>query len=191
VFPLDTRKAGAHTPKNFKDLTEREILALAIQLEEEDARIYGDFAEGLRETYPVTAKAFEEMGAEEGCRRQQLIERYRSRFGNHIPLIRRSDVKGFLERKPLWLVRPLGIKAVRKQLEAMEFESRRFYERAAAQVSDASTRKLLDDLAEIENEHYNFAGELEQQQVAEDAPRKKGRRSVSGCSRSSSRASPD
>jgi rubrerythrin len=151
--------------KNFKELTEREILALAIQLEEEDARIYGEFAEGLRETYPVTAKAFEEMQAEEVQHRQQLIERFRARFGDHIPLIRRSDVKGFLERKPVWLIRPLGIKAVRKQLEAMEYESRRFYERAAAQVSDASTRKLLGDLAAIENQHYDFAGTLEKQQV--------------------------
>ena len=152
-------------PKNFKDLTEREILALAIQLEEEDARIYGDFAEGLRETYPVTSKAFEEMQSEEGRHRQQLIQRFQVRFGEHIPLIRRSDVKGFLDRKPVWLVRPLGIKAVRRQLEAMEYESRRFYERAATQVSDASTRKLLGDLAEIEKQHYNFAGELEKQQV--------------------------
>lgn len=152
--------------KNFKDLTEREILALAIQLEEEDARIYGDFSEGLRETYPVTAKAFEEMQSEEVRHRQQLIERFRARFGEHIPLIRRADVKGFLDRKPVWLVRPLGLKTVRKQLEAMEYESRRFYERAATRVSDASTRKLLGDLAEIEKQHYNFARELEQQQVA-------------------------
>jgi rubrerythrin len=155
--------------KNFRDLTEREILALAVQMEEEDARIYGDFAEGLRETYPSTAKAFDEMQAEETRHRQQLIEMYRLRFGDHIPLIRRGDVRGFLERKPVWLIRPLGIKTVRKQLETMEYESRRFYERAMQQVSDASTRKLLGDLAAIESQHYDFAGTIEQKQVASGA----------------------
>src|ERR1700690_3904291 len=103
-FPWETIMA-----KRFKDLTEREILALAIQLEEEDSRVYGDFAEGLRETYPATAKAFDEMQAEESRHRQMLIEMHRQRFGEHIPLIRRQDVKGFLDRRPTWLVRPLGI----------------------------------------------------------------------------------
>jgi len=95
--------------KSFKDLTEREILAFAIQLEEEDSRLYGDFAEGLRETYPATAKAFDDMQAEESRHRQMLIEMHRQRFGEHIPLIRRQDIKGFLERRPTWLVRALGI----------------------------------------------------------------------------------
>ena len=99
--------------KNFKDLTEREILAVAIQAEEEDARVYADFAEGLRETYPSTAKMFEEMQAEESRHRQSLIDQYRTRFGDHIPLIRRQDVKGFIDRRPVWLVRPLGINSVR------------------------------------------------------------------------------
>jgi len=151
--------------KSFKDLTEREILALAIQLEEEDSRVYGDFAEGLRETYPATAKAFDEMQAEESRHRQMLIEMHRQRFGEHIPLIRRQDVKGFLERRPTWLVRPLGIQAVRKQVEIMELETQRFYERALKRVSDASTRKLLGDLAEIERQHYEFAESLEEKQV--------------------------
>src|ERR1700725_9981 len=127
----------------FKDLTEREILALAIQLEEEDSRVYGDLAEGLRDTYPATAEVSEEMQAEESRHRQRLIERHRQRFGEHIPLIRRQDVKGFIERRPVWLVRPLGIHAVRKQVEVMELETRRFYERAMQQVSDAAVRKLL------------------------------------------------
>jgi rubrerythrin len=154
--------------KNFKDLTEREILALAIQLEEEDSRVYADFAEGLRETNPATAKVFEEMQAEESRHRQSLIELHRRRFGEHIPLIRRQDVKGFVERRPVWLVRPLGVSAVRKQVEIMELETRRFYERALERVSDASTRKLLGDLAEIERQHYNFAGTLEEKHL--DAP---------------------
>ena len=152
--------------KSFKDLTEREILALAIQLEEEDSRVYGDFAEGLRETYPATAKAFDEMQAEESRHRQMLIEMHRQRFGEHIPLIRRQDVKGFLERRAMWLVRPLGIQAVRKQVEIMELETQRFYERALNRVSDASTRKLLGDLAEIERQHFEFAESLEEKQVA-------------------------
>jgi erythrin-vacuolar iron transport family protein len=152
--------------KSFRDLAEREILALAIQLEEEDSRVYGDFAEGLRETYPATAKAFDEMQAEESRHRQMLIEMHRQRFGEHIPLIRRQDVKGFLERRPTWLVRPLGINAVRKQVEIMELETLRFYERALKQVSDASTRKLLGDLAEIERQHSEFAESLEEKQVA-------------------------
>lgn len=151
--------------KNFKDLSEREILALAIQLEEEDSRVYGDFAEGLRETYPGTAKVFDEMQAEESRHRQRLIEMHQQRFGDHIPLVRRQDVKGLVERRPIWLVRPLGIGAVRKQVETMELETRRFYERALAQVSDASTRKLLGDLAEIERQHSAIAESLEEKQV--------------------------
>lgn len=152
--------------KTFKELTDREILALAIQLEEEDSRVYGDFADGLREAYPGTANVFEEMQAEESRHRQRLIEIYRQRFGEHIPLIRRQDVKGFVERRPVWLIRPLGIKAVRRQVEEMELETRRFYERALTKVSDASTRKLLGDLAEIERQHSDFAETLEEKHLS-------------------------
>jgi rubrerythrin len=151
--------------KSFKELSEREILALAIQLEEEDSRIYGDFSDGLRETYPATAKVFEQMQAEESRHRQILIDRYRQQFGEHIPLLRRQDVKGFIERRPVWLLRPLGIQAVRKQVETMELETRRFYERALSKVSDAATRKLLGDLAEAERQHSEFAGSLEQKHL--------------------------
>src|ERR1700687_4230289 len=103
--------------RNFKDLTEREILALAVSLEEEDGRVFADFAEGLRETYPATAKLFDDMGAEESDHRASLFETYRARFGEHIPLVRREDVKGFVQRKPFWLARPLKIADVRKQAE--------------------------------------------------------------------------
>jgi erythrin-vacuolar iron transport family protein len=151
--------------KNFKDLTEQEILALAVSLEEEDERVYSDFAEGLRETYPATAKMFDEMRAEESGHRQMLIEMYRQRFGEHIPLIRRQDVKGFIERRPIWLIRPLGINTVRKQVEVMELETQRFYERAIQNISDASTRKLLGDLADVERQHYTKAESLEEEQV--------------------------
>jgi rubrerythrin len=147
--------------RNFKDLSEREILALAIALEEEDGRIYGDFVDGLRETYPATAKMFEEMQQEESGHRRGLIEMYRRRFGEHIPLIRRQDVKGFVDRRPVWLIRPLRIEVVRKQAEIMELETRRFYERAMERVTDASTRKLLGDLAEAERKHSALAESLE------------------------------
>ena len=147
--------------RNFKDLSEREILALAIALEDEDGRIYGDFVEGLRESYPATAQMFEEMQEEESGHRRSLIETYRQRFGEHIPLIRRQDVKGFVDRRPVWLIRPLRIDAVRKQAEIMELETRRFYERAMQRVTDASTRKLLGDLAEAERKHSALAESLE------------------------------
>src|SRR5580693_6555509 len=131
--------------KRFKDLTEREILALAISLEEEDARIFGDFADGLRADFPATAKVFEEMQAEESEHRASLFELYQKRFGSHIPLIRRDDVSGFVRRRPVWLTRPLGIKSVRRQAELMEMETRQFYLKAIQRVTDAPTRKLLGD----------------------------------------------
>src|SRR5208282_2325516 len=139
--------------RNFKDLTEREILALAVSLEEEDGRVYADFADGLRETYPATAKLFDDMGAEESGHRATLIATYRERFGEHIPLIRRQDVKGFVHRRPFWLTRPLKISEVRKQAEIMELETRQFYQKAMGQVTDAGVRKLLGDLEEVERKH--------------------------------------
>ncbi|HVO99679.1 MAG TPA: ferritin family protein [Bryobacteraceae bacterium] len=165
--------------KRFKDLTEREILALAISSEEEDARIYGDFADGLRAEYPATAKLFEEMQREESVHRQSLFELYRSRFGDHIPLIRRENVSGFIRRRPLWLMRPLGIKAVRKQAESMEAEARQFYRKAIEKVTDASTRKLLGDLEEAERKHERTAETMGERNLedhafaAEDADAKK------------------
>jgi rubrerythrin len=164
--------------KNFRDLSEREILALAISLEEEDARIYADYADGLRDSYPDTAKIFDEMREEEIEHRDSLIETYRSRFGEHISLIRRQDVKGFIQRRPLWLSRPLKISDVRKQVEVMELETRRFYDRAVAQVTDLGIRKLLGDLAEVERRHHRIAESLEEtispavEQKEEDAQRR-------------------
>jgi rubrerythrin len=143
--------------RNFRDLSEREIMALAISLEEEDGRIYGDFIDGLRETHPAAAKVFEHMREEESEHRNRLIETYRERFGDHIPLIRRTDVKGFVHRRPVWLTRPLGIDAVRRQAAVMELETRRFYETAMSKVTDAGVRKLLGDLAEEERKHYASA----------------------------------
>ncbi|HEY3939568.1 MAG TPA: ferritin family protein [Bryobacteraceae bacterium] len=155
--------------KNFKDLSEREILALAITLEEEDGRIYGDFAESLRENYPASAKLLMEMQAEESDHRASLIDLYRSRFGDHIPLIRRQDVKGFVSRTPAWLVSPIGPKAVRKSIEAMETETGRFYTLALQRTTDASTRKLLGDLAEAEAQHSAAADLMEKEHLTPEA----------------------
>lgn len=154
--------------RNFKDLSEREILALAIALEEEDGKIYGDFVDGLLESYPASAKLFEEMQAEESGHRASLLDLYRAKFDEHIPHIRRQDVKGFVERRPLWLIRPLGLHVVRKQAEIMELETRRFYERAAQQVTDVSIRKLLGDLAQAERKHSAIAETLEEKLLTPD-----------------------
>ena len=155
--------------RNFRDLTEQEILALAITLEEQDGRIYGEFADGLRESYPASAAMFDEMQKEESDHRARLIDQFRQRFGDRIPLVRREDVKGFIQRRPVWLVRPLGLNVVRKQTEIMELESRRFYERAIERVSDASVRKLLGDLAATERQHQARAASLEQQYITPEA----------------------
>src|SRR5438067_4371543 len=152
--------------RSFNSLSEQEILALAIALEEEDARIYADFAEGLKNDFPPLAEKFRAMRSEEDGHRHRLLELYRQKFGEHIPLIRRHDVKGFVTRKPVWLVRPLGLSAVRKETELMELETRRFYERAARQATDASVRQLLGDLAEEERKHSLRAEELESAQRA-------------------------
>ena len=124
--------------RTFESLTEREILALAISLEEEDERIYADFAEGLRQDFPASAALFEGMRAEEATHRHRLFELYRSKFGEHIPLIRRQDVKGFVNRRPIWLVRPLRLEKIRNEASTMEAETRRYYERSAARTQDAS-----------------------------------------------------
>jgi len=157
--------------KKFKDLSEKEILAIAIASEEDDGRIYGDFADALRDDYPATAQMFEEMREEEAVHRDRLIAMFRQRFGEHIPLIRRENVKGFLERRPVWLFRPLGVKVARKQAELMEMEATRFYQRAASRTSDASTRELLNKLADEERKHTHTASELEEKHLTESARR--------------------
>jgi rubrerythrin len=154
--------------RTFESLSEREILALAIALEEEDERIYADFAEGLRQDFPGTSEIFDGMREEESGHRRRLIELYRSRFGDHIPLIRRHDVKGFVDRKPIWLMQPLSLEAVRKQAAAMELEVRRFYEKAASRSQDAGLRQLLDDLAQEERSHKERAEELGKDKLTRD-----------------------
>lgn len=154
--------------RTFESLTEREVLALAISLEEEDARIYEDFAEGLDASYPTQAAKFREMRHEEDGHRHRLLELYKTRFGEHVPHIRRQDVRGFVDRKPVWLVRPLGLKTVQKTAESMEVETRRFYEAAARRTTDTGIRQLLGDLAEEERGHAHTAEEIAQTKLSED-----------------------
>jgi rubrerythrin len=154
--------------KAFSDLGEREILALAISLEEDHERIYADYAEGFRQHFPATAQWFDEMVAEESGHRRRLIDLYRQRFGDHIPLIRRQDVKGFIERRAVWLSHPLRVDRARAAVESMELEVRRFYERAASRVTDATTRKLLADLALEERKHAATAQALDRELRPDD-----------------------
>ena len=154
--------------RNFSDLSEREILALAIGAEEEDGRIYLDFAEGLRADYAASAQIFIDMAAEENEHRRWLIDLYREKFGEHIRLIRRQDVRGFVGRKPVWQTQPLRLDVVRGQAEQMELEAARFYRQAAARSQDASIRKLLGDLAEAEVQHEHRAERLMQENLTTD-----------------------
>jgi rubrerythrin len=146
--------------RDFSQLSEREVLALAIGAEEEDGRIYNDVAERLREGYPASANVFIAMANEESEHRHRLLELYREKFGDHIPLIRRQDVRGFLTRKPVWQLPKPSIDDVRKLAESMEVETQRFYRLAASRATDVSIRKLLGDLAEAEQEHEHRADEL-------------------------------
>jgi rubrerythrin len=146
--------------RSFESLSEPEILALAISLEEEDGRIYEDFASALADSHPSQAERLRRMRADEDRHRHRLLELYRARFGDHVPLIRRQDVRGFVDRPAVWLVRPLGLKRVQRAAESMEVETRRFYERAAGRSQDAGIRQLLGDLAEEERHHATAAGDL-------------------------------
>ena len=155
--------------KSFSELTPREILALAISSEEEDARIYMAFAEDLRERYPASSKVFEEMSEEETSHRHLLLQIYEQRYGKVLPPIRREDVKGFLKRRPIWLTQNLPLETIRREAENMEFQAARFYERAAEQSTDIEVRKLLADLAEVEKGHGTHAHTLEKALLTEQA----------------------
>jgi len=149
----------------FSSLSEQEILALAISSEEDDARIYRAYADALAEEYPHSAAMFEEMAAEEDKHRSSLIELHRQRFGERIPLIRREHVRGYYQRRPDWLVRPLGLEHVRAQAATMEEEAQRFYTEAAKRTEDASTRRLLGDLAAAEQKHERTAERLSEKHL--------------------------
>lgn len=154
--------------RSFSDLSEQEILALAISSEEDDARIYQAYAEGLREEFPDTAKIFDDMAAEEGEHRRWLIELHQEKFGETIPLLRREHVKGFYATKPDWLVKSFGVDEVRKQAATMEAQAARFYLAAAERTQDASIRKLLGDLAEAEAGHLALANSVVEIHASKD-----------------------
>jgi rubrerythrin len=155
--------------KRFADLSEQEILALAISSEEEDSRIYQDFAESMRKQYPASAQMFESMAQEEASHRTALFELYRQKFGDYLPLIRRQDVKGFVQQRPHWMVSALGIDEVRKYAANLEYQNAHFYRKAAGQSRDASVRELLINLAEAEAHHEHVAEELEEKILTRDA----------------------
>ena len=154
--------------KRFKDLSEQEVLALAISSEEDDARIYRDYAERLRADYPDSAAVFDGMAAEEDEHRRLLIALHRDRFGEVIPLIRREHVSGYYARRPVWLVKNLSLERIREEAAAMEQDAENFYRAAAARTTDAATRQLLGDLAAAEAGHQDSAHDLSAQHLSED-----------------------
>lgn len=163
---------GFANRRRFKDLSEQEVLALAISSEEDDARIYRTYAEVLREKFAASAAVFDGMAVEEDEHRRQLIELHRSRFGEVIPLIRREHVSGYYARRPVWLVENLGLERIRDEAAQMEHDAQRFYETAAAHTSDAATRKLLGDLAAAEAGHSDKADTLANAHLDGDAKSK-------------------
>jgi len=166
---------GISSRRRFSDLSESEVLALAISSEEDDARIYRSYAEMLRADYPDSAQVFEGMAAEEDTHRQQLIDMHISRFGDVIPLIRREHVAGFYARRPVWLMKNLSIDRIREEAAMMEFDAEKFYRNAIKRSTDAATRKLLGDLAAAEAGHQNAATELTDEHLDEDALDAEGR----------------
>ena len=155
--------------RSFKDLSPSEVLALAISLEEDDARIYGDFASRLKESFPSTAEMLEMMRDEERTHAARLLEMHKQQYGDHIPFIQREDVKGFIRRKPLWLARTLNVRQVRQMVEVMEEESMRFYQSASKLTTDLAVRTLLNDLAATEQEHENLAAGMQENLEASGA----------------------
>ena len=155
--------------KRFKGLSEQEVLALAISSEEDDARIYRDYAERLREAYPDSAAVFDGMAEEENEHRRRLIDLHRARFGDVIPLIRREHLSGYYARRPVWLIENLSLERIRQEAAAMEQDAERFYLAAAARTSDAATRQLLGDLAAAEAGHHGSAQDLTEKHLNTDS----------------------
>ncbi|MDB6078599.1 MAG: Rubrerythrin, partial [Akkermansiaceae bacterium] len=152
---------------HFRDLDESQLLALAITSEEEDSRIYRDFARQLGAGFPASAELFMTMAEEESGHRHRLLDLYRSKFGDHVPLIRRQDVKGFMSRPPVWLAATIRPEKARGLAAIMEEEACRFYEAAALQATDSSIRQLLGDLAQEELKHESTARDVDASQAAE------------------------
>lgn len=155
--------------KSFSDLTEQEIIALAISSEDDDARGYAGFANALMADYPASAKVFVEMAEEEHEHRRSLTELYAKKFGDYIPLIRRADINGFVKHKPAWTVNKLGIDAMRRRAEVIELENYRFYRQAAEQSVDPHVKKLLGELASAEKGHESLASRLGLEHLTADA----------------------
>ena len=154
--------------KTFSDLTEQEIIALAISSEDDDARAYAGFAHALMADYPASAKVFVEMAEEEHQHRRWLTDLYQKKFGDFIPLIRRADVNGFVKHAPAWTLNTQGIDAMRKRAELIELENYRFYTQAAASSNDAQVKKLLSNLAAAEKGHESLASKLGLEHVTTD-----------------------
>jgi erythrin-vacuolar iron transport family protein len=159
-------------PKSFTDLDEREVLASAISLEEEDSRIYRDFTERMKEKNPEIASVLQSMCEQESSHYQRLAELYQLRFGDHVPLVRRHDVKGFIKRKPVWLNRMLRPRRVIGEVMGMEAETRRFYRDAYNKVKSAEIRKLLGELADAEEDHQDLLVEKWKEKKKSGAPAK-------------------
>jgi rubrerythrin len=160
--------------KSFSDLTEQEILALAISSEDDDARTYSGFANDLMETYPASAKVFLEMSEEENEHRRWLTNLYQKKFGNFIPLVRRGEVNGFVRHKPTWMIGKLSIDEMRKRAEVIELENYRFYSRAAERSSDGHVKALLEKLAAAEKGHESLAARLGDLHVTSDVKVEEG-----------------
>ncbi|MBI1418811.1 MAG: rubrerythrin family protein [Limimaricola sp.] len=159
---------GITSRRRFRDLSEQEVLALAISSEEDDGRIYRSYAERLRKDYPASAKIFDGMAEEEDGHRRRLIDLHTKRFGDTIPLIRREHVSGFYARRPVWLIENLGLERIRDEAAQMERDAERFYLTAAAATQDADTRKLLGDLAAAESKHVDKASDLAEMHLGPD-----------------------
>lgn len=166
---------GFSSRRHFKELSEKEVLALAISSEEDDALIYRSYAARLREDYPDSAKIFDDMAKEEDLHRRRLIETFKVRFGDVIPLIRREHVAGFYARRPVWLVENLSLDRMRDEAANMENDAHNFYAKAVRQTRDADTRKLLGDLAAAEAGHLKKADALEEKYLSDDARNKEDR----------------
>ena len=163
VLPLFGR-----AKRDFSSLSEAEMLALAISSEEDDARIYKAYAAHLRGEFPDSARIFDDMAEVEDSHRRMLIDMFKRRFGDDIPLVRREHVRGFIERRPDWLMKTLSLEKIRRQAVLMEEQAQRFYRAAMNQVSDADTRKLLGDLAIAEEAHEELAETLTEKHAPED-----------------------
>ena len=155
--------------KAFAELTEQEILALAISSEEDDSRTYLTFAHQLMDKFPSSARVFVEMAEEEQAHRRALTDAYQKKFGDFIPLIRRSDIRGFVRHTPVWLSKQMTLEAMRQRAEVLELENMRFYTKAAEQAGDPAIQKLLLDLAEAEKDHSSLADRLGLKHLTPDA----------------------